>query len=89
MEKSPDEAISLDRRGCPVLSNVSYIDKDGWMRDLRNDGSSVLFWVPKENRKFFWWPRNTAVIARGIVTRIDFTRFAHGDNWVECRSEVI
>jgi len=80
--------ISLDQPRCPVLSDGSYIDKDGWMRDSRGEDSRRLFWVPARNRAGFWWPRNTAVMAR-IVTQIDFTRFVHGGNWSECRSEVV
>jgi len=89
MEKSPNKAISLDQHRCPVLSNQSYIDEDGWMRNSRSDGSSVLFWVPRENRRGFWWPQNTAIICHAIITQIDFIHFAQGDNWVECHSEVV
>jgi len=81
---SPMETISVDQRGCPVLSDRSYIDKDGWMRDSRREGSRRLFWVPEENREGFWWPQNAAVMAC-IVTKIDFSGFVHGDNWAECR----
>jgi len=83
---SPMETITLDRRRCPVLSDGSYIDEDGWMRDSRGEDSKRLFWVPRESRGGFWWPRNTAVIAR-TITKIDFTRFVDGDNWAECRSQ--
>jgi len=91
MEISPNEAISsfLDQRGSPVLSDTSYIDEEGWMRDSRREDSRRLFWVPEENREFFWWPRNTAVIVKNIVTRVDFPRFVHGDNWAECRLKVV
>ncbi len=58
------------------------------MRDSRGEDSRRLFWVPKENRKFFWRPRNTAVIVADIVTKFDFSRFVHGDNWTECCSDV-
>ncbi len=78
------EKVSLDRHRCPVLSDASYIDEDGWMHDSRREGSRRLFWVPEENRDGFWCPRNTAVMAR-IVTKIDFSGFVHGDNWAECR----
>jgi len=87
-EKAPNEAGFLYRRGCPILSDGSYIDQDGWMRDSRGEDSRRLFWVPHVNRVGFWWPRNTAVIAR-TVTKIDFSRFAHGENWAECRSGVV
>jgi len=85
---SPMETFSLDQRGCPVLSDTSFIDKDGWMFDSRREDRIRLFWVPDENRGGFkfWWPQNTAVIAR-TITKIDFTRFVHGDNWAECRSQ--
>ncbi len=89
MEISPNEAISgfLDQHGSPVLTNASYIDKDGWMRDSRRENLRPLFWVPEENRGGFWWPRNTAVIAR-TVTQIDFSHFVHGDHWAECHSNI-
>ncbi len=78
------KTISLDRRGHPVLNDGSFIDEDGWMFDTRREGSRRLFWVPYENRRGFWWPRNTAVMAQ-TVTKLDFTRFVHGDKWTECR----
>jgi len=87
-EKSGDEAVPSDQRKCSVLSDRSYIDKDGWMRESRREDSRQLFWVPYENRGGFWWPRNTAVIAR-TVTKLDFTHFAHGENWAGCRSEAV
>jgi len=87
-EISPTETISLDRHGHPVLSDASFIDEDGWMYDSRKEGKRRLFWVPKENRGGFWWPRNTAVIHR-TVTRIGFSHFVHGENWAECLSEDI
>jgi len=92
-EKSPN--VALDRRERPALSDTSFIDKNtGWMYDSRRDDASVLFWVPRKNRGGFWWPGNTAVTVDdavfvgpypSIVTQIDFTRFAHGDDWAECR----
>ncbi len=58
------------------------------MHDSRTEDSKRLFWVPKENRGGFWWPRNIAVMHL-TVTRIDFARFAHGDKWTECRLDIV
>ncbi len=44
----------------------------------RDNNASMLFWVPKENRDGFWWPQNTVVIHCN-VTKVDFSRFAHGE----------
>ncbi|KLO08970.1 hypothetical protein SCHPADRAFT_908168 [Schizopora paradoxa] len=43
----------------------------------------MLLWVPEENREFFCFPRNLVVIHKK-ATRIDFSRFVHGENWAEC-----
>lgn len=51
-----------------------------------NNPDSLLFWLPPEHRNGFWWPRNTAVMARN-VTRIDFSRFVHGESWGRCRTD--
>jgi len=87
-DKAPYEPSSLDRRGRPVFSNGSFINEDGWMCDSRREDQRRLFWVPKENRGGFWWPRNTAVIHR-TVTKFDFSHFAHGENWTGCRSDFV
>ncbi len=86
-EISPNEPTFLDHHGCPVLGDGSFIDGDGWMYDSWGEDLRRLFWLPKENRTGFWWPRNTAVI-HNTVTRIDLSRFAHGNNWAECCSLV-
>ncbi|KLO05511.1 hypothetical protein SCHPADRAFT_723450 [Schizopora paradoxa] len=76
-------ASNLDQHGCQVLSDDCYIDEDGWLWDSHGEDAKVLFWVPEENRAGFWFSRNTAVIHKN-VTKIDFSRFVHGENWVEC-----
>ena len=76
---------SLDSSGRPVLGDDAFIDEDGWMHSSRQDGGVRLFWVPKENRECIWWARNTAVI-RETVTKLDFRRFVHGENWTQCRT---
>ncbi len=85
-ETSPHEVSSFDQRGRPIPSDGSFIDRAGWMYDSRREDKKQLFWVPKENRGGFWWPRNTTVIHR-TVTKIDFSRFAHGENWTECHTD--
>jgi len=82
-ESVTEETYSLDRHGHAVLSDESFIDEDGWMRDSRGKDSRRLFWVPKDRREVFRKPQDDGRIG----TRIDFTRFVHGGHWVECRSE--
>ncbi|KLO19718.1 hypothetical protein SCHPADRAFT_898656 [Schizopora paradoxa] len=94
--------VFLDWRGNPVIDDWSYIDKfadlpvsiEGFMRSRavgrgQSRGRVIhdipLFWLPPENRTGFWWPRNTAVMA-SKTTRIDFSRFVHGDDWHLCRT---
>ncbi|KLO04395.1 hypothetical protein SCHPADRAFT_840647 [Schizopora paradoxa] len=76
-------AFNLDQRGNPVLSDDCYIDEDGWLWDSHGEDAKILFWVPKENRGGIWFPRNTAVIHKH-VTKFDFSRFVHGENWAKC-----
>ncbi|KLO08317.1 WD40 repeat-like protein [Schizopora paradoxa] len=78
---------NLDQRGNLVLSDNCYIDYDGWLWDSHGKDAKVLFWVPKRNRGGFWFPRNTAVIHNN-VTKIDFSKFVHGENWAECAKPV-
>ena len=67
------------------VSSVEWRDgttlKNGWMQ---NSPSMLLFWVPPWNRIGLWRPRNVTVIAP-VLTILDFSRFAHGTSWEECR----
>ena len=83
MGQPQNEAFGLVQRGNPVVRDEWYIDEYGWMRDSRREDAKILFWVPKENRTGFWFPRNTAVIHKH-VTKIDFSRFVHGEDWAQC-----
>ena len=78
-----NEAFGVVQGGNTVARDEWYIDEDGWMRDSRREDAKILFWVPKENRRVFWLPRNTMVIHKN-VTKIDFSRFVHGENWPQC-----
>jgi len=55
--------------------------KNGWVMTPKKE---LLFWVPPSNRKGLWWPRNTAVISE-TSTKLDLTKFEHGDSWEKCR----
>ena len=55
--------------------------RDGWVYSPNR--KSLLFWVPPPNRLSLFWPRNTAVIG-ATPTRIDFGKFVHGRDWVDC-----
>ena len=81
--KSQNGAFGLVQRGNPVVRDEWYIDADGWLWDSHREDAKILFWVPKGDREFFWYPRNTAVIHKH-VTKIDFSRFVHGENWAQC-----
>ena len=74
---------ALDSRSCPVLGDNPFIDEDGWMRSSRRDGADRLFWVPEENREYCWGNGNIGVI-HSDVTKFDFRRFVHGENWTQC-----
>ncbi|KZP17692.1 hypothetical protein FIBSPDRAFT_830254 [Athelia psychrophila] len=58
----------------------SRLDQDGWMR---NNSSSLLFWVPHTYRVGLWSPFNTTVIAEQS-TQLDMSRFVHGEDWAQC-----
>ncbi len=59
--------------------------EDGEADSSENDDDPCMFWLPQENRDGFWWPGNTAVMARN-VTKIDFSQFKHGESWHLCRT---
>ncbi|KLO07241.1 hypothetical protein SCHPADRAFT_657824 [Schizopora paradoxa] len=76
-----ENSLAVHKRRCPSLSDESYIDHDGWLRDSRRSDARVLLWVPEEHRGGIRWPRNTSVVHR---TTFDFSRFVHGEKWEEC-----
>lgn len=82
-----DKSLNVDLHGHPVLSDKSFMDKNGWVYDAQGENARALFWVPEENRGGFRWPRNTTIIHRS-VTKIDFNHFAHDENWTECRMDI-
>jgi hypothetical protein len=61
-------------------------EMDGWQMDRDDNGYLVL---GPEEEYLFWTPypfrhaRNTLVI--GECSKIDFSNFVHGDEWVKCR----
>ncbi|KZP14106.1 hypothetical protein FIBSPDRAFT_752311, partial [Athelia psychrophila] len=54
--------------------------ENGWMQ---NTFTKYLFWVPPTYRTGLWRPDDTVVIAEHS-TRLDLTRFVHGENWAQC-----
>lgn len=83
-----DKSLNVDLHGHPVLSDESFIDENGWMFDSQRGNARILFWVPEENREWFIRPPNTAIIANKIVTKIDFSRFVHGEDWMDCYTDI-
>ncbi len=47
-ERSSFKFLDLDRRGNPVLSDTSYIDEGGWMRDSRGENRDGSFGCRKK-----------------------------------------
>ncbi len=93
-DSSASHPVFSDGMGETAISDWSYMDDDGWMRNRRASGTKpekndpILFWLPPANRPKFWWPRNIVVMDPGEehpVTRIDFSHFMHGVNWQRCR----
>ncbi|KAH7923669.1 WD40 repeat-like protein [Leucogyrophana mollusca] len=54
----------------------------GWIRDSQT--GVLLFWLPPWARTGLWVPRNVLVISK-TQTKLDFSKFAHGTAWVQCR----
>jgi len=77
----------MDGRRRPTIGDWSYVDDDGWVRNKSESGGydPLQFWLPPANRKGFWWPRNSAVMTEN-VTRVDLSRFVHGEEWHLCRT---
>ncbi len=71
---NPDATLfaffDLDKK--PIIGDWSYIDDEGWMRNrLDADKSSddpLLFWLPPVDRFGFWWPKDSVVISKNVVT---------------------
>jgi len=55
---------------------------NGWVKG-RN--AELLFWLPPYYRFGLWGPSTIAVMGRK-TTKLDFTQFMHGKNWVQCHS---
>ncbi|KAF7984956.1 hypothetical protein HWV62_9893 [Athelia sp. TMB] len=53
---------------------------DGWMQNFPTE---LLFWVPPAYRAGLWRPYNTLLISEQS-TRLDLSRFAHGNDWARC-----
>ena len=71
-----------DAENTRMFTDQSTLDFDGW---IQGPHSELLFWVPPQNRAGLWWPSNISVLARSS-TKIDFSRFLHGDRWTRCWS---
>ena len=64
-----------------LLSDQSPL-KDGW---ILGPNLEYLFWVPLANRTGLWHPRTIAICGYP-PTKIDFTNYMHGNNWIRCWS---
>jgi len=71
-----------DAENTRMFCDQSSLHHHGW---IHNPHSELLFWLPPQNRSGLWWPNNTVVIGRSS-TKIDFSKFIHGDNWTHCWS---
>jgi len=56
--------------------------QDGW---ILGPNSELLFWVPPILRDGLFWPRNKLVLGAIITTKLDFTCFVHGEQWINCK----
>ncbi|KAF7967335.1 hypothetical protein HWV62_34697 [Athelia sp. TMB] len=75
MKASVDSERSADFRHDCRLEN-------GW---IVTASDQLLLWVPPWNRQGLMWPSNVAVVAPSL-TELDLTNFAHGSDWVSCKS---
>ena len=64
-----------------LLSHQSPL-KDGW---ILGPNLEYLLWVPLANRTGLWRPRTVAICGSSL-TKIDFTNYMHGSNWIRCWS---
>jgi WD40 repeat protein len=60
----------------------SSIMVDGW---VLGSNWELLFWVPPSMHDGLWRPRNVAIIAKAIQTKLDFKLFCHGNSWTLCK----
>ncbi|KLO14925.1 WD40 repeat-like protein [Schizopora paradoxa] len=91
--KSATHFAFFDGVGNPCIGDWSTVSWTGWVLGLGDSddddkSEALVFWLPPENQTGFWMPRNSAVMSR-CTTRIDFSRFMHGENWERCRTESV
>ena len=84
--------MSASQDGTIRLWDIQLLEErgetDGWQVDSISgiDG----YWILGGKREYLFWtpipfrhPRNTLII--GECSKIDFSNFVHGDEWVKCR----
>jgi len=50
----------------------------------KSSDDPLLFWLPPADRFGFWWPKDSVVISKNVVTRVNFGQFVHGEKWEDC-----
>lgn len=72
----------------------SSVDVDfAFSRDLVNSWvkgplGELVFWVPGHHRRRLYRPFNTCITGNG-ATRIDLSKFVHGNSWQQCRDVAV
>lgn len=72
--------------GANTLDDVSSLQnwtlaEDGWIID---DQGHSLLWVPHDDRRSLWRPRNTAVFGSEYFFKLDLTWLALSIRWSSC-----
>ncbi|KAF9460308.1 WD40-repeat-containing domain protein [Collybia nuda] len=74
----------LPQTSGPSPFNKKFKIMDGW---VVGPGTRLLFWLPLWNRDIPFYPKNPVVITQN-PTILDYTRFVHGEQWVNCKTRV-
>ncbi|KAJ7658234.1 hypothetical protein DFH06DRAFT_1196396 [Mycena polygramma] len=64
---------------------LAFDSGSGW---IRSTTGALLLWVPPFLRLGVYLPHNTLVISANGTTKLDFSRFVHGTEWVKCYSGI-
>ncbi|KAJ7664611.1 hypothetical protein DFH06DRAFT_985856 [Mycena polygramma] len=59
----------------------TFNPESGW---VRNTEGGLILWVPPWLREGFYLPHNTVVLSPKGTTKVDYSCFVHGTEWVKC-----